>query len=189
MDPVPSGSSRFSGSSQNPFFGSGSSRERLNKSAASAQSGSGKVISGLQSDLLQSRTALESTRGQLRMSQRAVESLTRQKGESGPARTLEHETNDSARCTTDDLLETKSRMTAEIDGLNRSLARKERMQEEALGRARVAEAALADLQQAHRVLTISSKSKIKELEAAKQRSEEAKAQADSAYGALSRGMK
>lgn len=73
-------SSRASNGSQNPFFGSGSSRERLNKSAASAQSGSGKVISGLQSDLLQARTALESTRGQLRLSQRAVESLTRQKG-------------------------------------------------------------------------------------------------------------
>lgn len=89
----------------------------------------------------------------------------------------------------DDLQETKARLLAEIDSLDRTLSRKERMQDEALGRARVAEAALADLQQAHRVLTMSSKSKIKELEAAKQRSDEARAQADSAYGALSRGMK
>ena len=75
--PLPSGSS-----SSNPFFGSsGVTRERLSKSAASAQSGSGKVISGLQSDLLQARSALESTRGQLRLSQRAVEHLGRQTGE------------------------------------------------------------------------------------------------------------
>ena len=73
-------SSRVSNGFQSPFFGSGNSRDRLNKSAASAQSGSGKVISNLQSDLLQSRTALESTRGQLRLSQRAVETLSRQKG-------------------------------------------------------------------------------------------------------------
>lgn len=76
--PLPSGSP-----SSNPFFGSsGVTRERLSKSAASAQSGSGKVISGLQSDLLQARSALESTRGQLRLSQRAVEHLGRQTGES-----------------------------------------------------------------------------------------------------------
>lgn len=76
--PLPSGVP-----SANPFFGSSAStRERLSKSAASAQSGSGKVISGLQSDLLQARTALESTRGQLRLSQRAVEHLGRQTGES-----------------------------------------------------------------------------------------------------------
>jgi hypothetical protein len=65
----------------NPFFGSsGAARERLSKSAVSAQSGSGKVISGLQSDLLQTRSALESTREQLRLSQRAVEALGRQVG-------------------------------------------------------------------------------------------------------------
>jgi len=75
--------SRTPGPSANPFFGSGrASHERLSKSAASAQSGSGRVISGLQSDLLQARTALESTRGQLRLSQRAVEYLGRQNGAS-----------------------------------------------------------------------------------------------------------
>lgn len=74
------GGGRPSAAAENPFFGSGASRERLSKSAASAQSGSGKVISGLQSDLLQARSALESTRGQLRLSQRAVEFLGRQSG-------------------------------------------------------------------------------------------------------------
>lgn len=72
---------RSPSSASNPFFGSsGASRERLSKSATSAQSGSGKVISSLQSDLLQTRTALESTRGQLRLSQRAVDFLGRQNG-------------------------------------------------------------------------------------------------------------
>jgi hypothetical protein len=74
------GGPRGSVASENPFFGSGASRERLSKSAASAQSGSGKVISGLQSELLQAKSALESTRGQLRLSQRAVEFLGRQSG-------------------------------------------------------------------------------------------------------------
>lgn len=67
-------------SAENPFFGSGASRERMKNSVASAASGSGKVISGLQSDLLQARSALESTRGQLRLSQRAVDFLGRQNG-------------------------------------------------------------------------------------------------------------
>lgn len=65
----------------NPFFGSaGSSRERISKSAASASSGSGKVISGLQSELLARSSALDTARQQLRVSQRAVEFLTRQNG-------------------------------------------------------------------------------------------------------------
>lgn len=67
---------------ENPFFSSGTpARERLSKSASSAMSGSGKVISGLQSELLQAKNALESTRGQLRLSQRAVDFLGRQNGE------------------------------------------------------------------------------------------------------------
>lgn len=80
--PKPNGTRLSStAAAENPFFGSGqSSRERMSKSAASSQSGSGKVISGLQSDLLQARSALESTRGQLRLSQRAVEHLGRQTG-------------------------------------------------------------------------------------------------------------
>lgn len=171
--PEPTASSSKSNGSarqygESPFFASGASRERISKSAVSAQSGSGKVISGLQSDLLQARSALESTRGQLRLSQRAVEFLGRQN---------------------DDLKETKERLSTEIEGLNRSLARKERLQEEALGRARVAEASLGELQQTHRAAVSSHKGKMKELEEGKHRSDEARAKAESEYGALSRGMK
>lgn len=157
------------GGGDNPFFGgSGAARDRLNKSTASSQSGSGKVISTLQSDLLQARSALDSMRGQLRVSQRAVEHLGR---------------------VSEDLKDGKERDRAEIEGLTRTLARRERMQEEALGRARVAEAALAELQLAHKALMASSKSRIKELEEGKKRADEARAKADAEYAALSRGMK
>ncbi|GAA6020912.1 hypothetical protein JCM10207_003185 [Rhodosporidiobolus poonsookiae] len=163
-----SGGGRSSIAPENPFFGSGAARERISKSAASAQSGSGKVISALQSDLLQARTALESTRGQLRLSQRAVEFLGRQ---------------------SEDLKETKERLTNEIDGLNRQITRKERLQEEALGRARVAEAALAKLQQEHRALQTSQKERIKLLEETAKKAEEAKGKADREYASLRDGLR
>ncbi|GAA5868937.1 hypothetical protein JCM1840_005166, partial [Sporobolomyces johnsonii] len=165
---LPSASPRPSSSSENPFFGSGAARERLSKSAASAQSGSGKVISGLQSDLLQARTALEATRGQLRLSQRAVDFLGRQN---------------------EDLKETKDRLTTEIDSLHRQFTRKERLQEEALGRARVAEAALAALREEHRSTVGGQKARMKELEEAARRAGEAKARAESEYTSLREGMK
>ncbi|GAA5855315.1 hypothetical protein JCM8547_009029 [Rhodosporidiobolus lusitaniae] len=154
--------------SENPFFGGASSRERLSKSAASAQSGSGKVISGLQSDLLQARSALESTRGQLRLSQRAVEFLGRQ---------------------TEDLKETKDRLSLEIDGLNRQLTRKERLQEEALGRARVAEAALGKLQEEHRKLEKSAKERVKGAEERAARAEEERKKGEREYASLREGLK
>ncbi|GAA5843887.1 hypothetical protein JCM11251_003544 [Rhodosporidiobolus azoricus] len=172
--PSPSGGSGGGGglrghaAPENPFFGSGAARERLSKSAASAQSGSGKVISQLQSDVLQARSALEATRGQLRLSQRAVESLGRQ---------------------TEDLKETKERLTSEIEGLNRQIARKERLQEEALGRARVAESALEKLQVEHRMLQTSQKERIRQLEEAAKKAEETKTKTDREYTSLRDGMK
>ncbi len=64
----------------------------------------------------------------------------------------------------DDLKETKDRLSSEIEGLHKMLARKERNQEEALGRARVAEGALATLQTTHKSETAAARSKIKDLE-------------------------
>lgn len=64
----------------------------------------------------------------------------------------------------DDLKETKERLSSEIEGLHKMLARKERNQEEALGRARVAEAGLAELQATHKIESTASKARIKELE-------------------------
>ncbi|BGP47776.1 hypothetical protein JCM10450v2_003641 [Rhodotorula kratochvilovae] len=160
---------RSPSNASNPFFGSSSaSRERLSKSAASAQSGSGRVISGLQSDLLQARTALESTRGQLRLSQRAVEFLGRQN---------------------EDLKETKERLTGEIEQLNRQIARKERLQDEALVRARTAEGALAALQKEHAELERGVKGKMKELEEGTKRAEEAKVKSEREYAGLRDGLR
>ncbi|GAA5946167.1 hypothetical protein JCM3775_006303 [Rhodotorula graminis] len=161
--------SRSSGPSSNPFFGSGrASSERLSKSAASSQSGSGRVISGLQSDLLQARTALESTRGQLRLSQRAVEFLGRQN---------------------EDLKETKDRLSSEIDGLNRQLARKERLQDEALTRARTAEGALQVLQKQHSELERGVKGRMKELEEGAKKAEDAKVRSEREYAGLRDGLR
>lgn len=186
--PLPSGSP-----SSNPFFGSsGVTRERLSKSAASAQSGSGKVISGLQSDLLQARSALESTRGQLRLSQRAVEHLGRQTGEfrelwSGPERSVCSPC--AGRWYTEDLRETKERLSSEIQGLNRQLARKERLQDEALARARAAEASLATVQKELADLKATVKSRMKELEEGAKRAEEAKVRTEREYTALRDGLR
>ncbi|GAA5914702.1 hypothetical protein JCM8208_000417 [Rhodotorula glutinis] len=161
--------SRTAGPSANPFFGSGrASSERLSKSAASSQSGSGRVISGLQSDLLQARTALESTRGQLRLSQRAVEFLGRQN---------------------EDLKETKDRLASEIDGLNRQLARKERLQDEALTRARTAEGALQALQKQHSELERGVKGRMKELEEGAKKAEDARVRSEREYTGLRDGLR
>ncbi|GAA6026347.1 hypothetical protein JCM8202_001955 [Rhodotorula sphaerocarpa] len=162
--PLPSGNP-----SSNPFFGASRySRDRVSQSAASAQSGSGKVISGLQSDLLQARAALESTRGQLRLSQRAVEHLGRQ---------------------TEDLRETKDRLSSEIDGLSRQLARKERLQEEALTRARAAESSLSSTQQELADVKASVKGRLKELEERSKAAEEVKVRTEKEYAALRDGMR
>lgn len=93
--------------SDNPFFGSGAAaRDRLTKSSTSAQSGSGKVIASLQSDLISARSTIDSTQSQLRLSQKAVESLQRSLGA--------HLRGLSARLTTsaDTLRQTTSRTRA-----------------------------------------------------------------------------
>ncbi|BGP15626.1 hypothetical protein JCM10213_004146 [Rhodosporidiobolus nylandii] len=165
---LPAPTSRASYAPENPFFGSTSSRERLSKSAASAQSGSGRVISGLQSDLLQARSALESTRGQLRLSQRAVEFLGRQN---------------------EDLKETRDRLTTEIDSLHRQITRKERLQEEALSRARVAEKALEEIRGEHRALKDGTRERVKQAEEGRREAEERGMKAHREYEGLREGVR
>ncbi|GAA5964394.1 hypothetical protein JCM3765_006402 [Sporobolomyces pararoseus] len=154
---------------ENPFFSSGTpARERLSKSASSAMSGSGKVISGLQSELLQSKNALESTRGQLRLSQRAVDFLGRQN---------------------EDLKETKERLNTEIESLTRQLNRRERTTEETLSRARLAEASLATLQTEHKTYVSTHKSRTKELEENEKKSREELKRVEMEYENLRDGMR
>ncbi|KAI5479199.1 hypothetical protein MNV49_004060 [Pseudohyphozyma bogoriensis] len=167
------GSSRANGAStriadQNPFFGSGNSRERMKNSAASANSGSGKVISGLQSELISVKSTLDAVRSQLRLSQKAVEHLTKQN---------------------DDLKESKERFNSETDGLAKMLSRKERLHDELQTRATVAESSLASLQQNHQELATTSEARIAELEQKCEEAEGSKAKAESEYESLRGGMK
>ncbi|GAA5884113.1 hypothetical protein JCM16303_005922 [Sporobolomyces ruberrimus] len=154
---------------ENPFFSSGTpARERLSKSASSAQSGSGKVISGLQSELLLAKNGLESTRGQLRLSQRAVDFLGRQN---------------------EDLKETKERLNVEIESLTRQLNRRERTGEETLTRARQAESSLTSLQTEHKQYISGHKQRTKDLEESEKRSREELKRVEMEYEGLRSGMR
>ncbi|KAK4053387.1 hypothetical protein OIV83_001551 [Microbotryomycetes sp. JL201] len=157
--------------SENPFFGNaGAARDRLINSAASSQSTSGKMIATLQSDILHGmtnkssiayrlRSSLDTTRNQLRMSQRAVETLNRQN---------------------DELKDTKTRLLQEIESLKRSLERRERNTNELLARARAAELSLDSL----RTEMTGSKQKMKALEESAQQAETIKAQSLAAQDAV-----
>jgi hypothetical protein len=90
---------------------------------------------------------------------------------------------------TEDLKETRDRLTSEIDGLNRQINRKERMQEEALGRARTAEKSLGEVQTELREVKASQKEKIKALEEGAKRSEEMRGKAEREYASLREGIK
>ncbi|KAK7686219.1 hypothetical protein QCA50_010439 [Cerrena zonata] len=74
-----------------------------------------KVLADLQAGVLNAKNALENTKAQLRLSQRQVSQLTRQ---------------------TEDLKEVRERLRLENEGLNNVVARKERLLQEVLDRAR-----------------------------------------------------
>ena len=68
-----------------------------------------KVLADLQAGVLNAKNALENTKGQLKLSQRQISSLTR---------------------LTEDLKETRERLRLENEGLNNVVARKERLLQE-----------------------------------------------------------
>ncbi|KAH8929652.1 hypothetical protein BT69DRAFT_1256013 [Atractiella rhizophila] len=167
--PSPSQSSHhLDVTSSNPFFGGTSGRNRVVQGQISAQSGTGKVITSLQQDLASVRSVLESTRGQLRISQRAVEALTR---------------------TSEDLKDGKERLRLENEGLSKMVSRKERMLEETLERARKAESSLANLKEIHKRDTNDTKSKIKDMEARTEEAEGYRKKCDSEYQAMKASVK
>lgn len=69
------------------------------------------------------------------------------------------------------------------------IARKERLQEEALRRAKVAESTLASLQKTYQEETSAYKSRLKLLEESTSEAELARAKAESEYNSLRAGMK
>ncbi|CAK5267769.1 unnamed protein product [Mycena citricolor] len=113
--------------------------------STSAGGGTTKVLADLQTGVLNARTALENTKAQLRLAQRSVAQLTRQ---------------------TEDLKEGRERLRLENEGLNNVVARKERLLQEVLERARKAETESAALKTQSKTETTSTKKTIRELELA-----------------------
>ncbi|KAN0088144.1 hypothetical protein V8E55_005201 [Tylopilus felleus] len=107
--------------------------------------GTSKVLADLQTGVINARNALENTKAQLRLSQRTVAQLTRQ---------------------TEDLKEGRERLRLENEGLNNVVARKERLLQEVLERARKAEAEAATLKSQLKTETTTSKRSLREMEAA-----------------------
>ncbi|KAI0738425.1 hypothetical protein C8Q80DRAFT_1205159 [Daedaleopsis nitida] len=102
-----------------------------------------KVLADLQAGVLNAKNALENTKAQLRVSQRQVSQLTRQ---------------------TEDLKEVRERLRLENEGLNNVVARKERLLQEVLDRARKAEAEVITLKSQLKNETSTSKKTIREME-------------------------
>ncbi|OXG73625.1 hypothetical protein C349_06489 [Cryptococcus neoformans var. grubii Br795] len=102
----------------------------------------GSVGSGRKTELLSVKSHLERVKAEVRAGQRRVEQLTRQK---------------------EGLQETKERMRVENDSLNNVIARKERLLQEILERARAAETSLKDLQQTSKSLDQATKKKVQEM--------------------------
>ncbi|KAF8628724.1 hypothetical protein AX17_005946 [Amanita inopinata Kibby_2008] len=117
----------------------------LSRRTSLIHGGTTKVLADLQLGVINARSALENTKGQLRLSQRTVAQLTRQ---------------------TEDLKEGRERLRLENEGLNNVVARKERLLQEVLERARKAEAESATLKSQLKTETTTTKKAMREMEAA-----------------------
>lgn len=116
-----------------------------NKRHSLTPGGTTKVLADLQAGVVNARNALENTKAQLRLSQRTVAQLTRQ---------------------TEDLKEGRERLRLENEGLNNVVARKERLLQEVLERARKAETESTALKTQLKSETSTSKKTIREMELA-----------------------
>ncbi|KZP24476.1 hypothetical protein FIBSPDRAFT_857165 [Athelia psychrophila] len=114
-----------------------------NKRLSLTPGGTTKVLADLQTGVINARNALENTKTQLRVSQRSVAQLTRQ---------------------TEDLKEGRERLRLENEGLNNVVARKERLLQEVLERARKAEAEAATLKGQLKSETTASKKIMRDME-------------------------
>lgn len=160
----------------NPFFSSGGGRDRgamihqnqQNNLKASNGGNTGKVITTLQSDLLYARTALDQSKSQLRLSQRAVESLNRQ---------------------TEDLKESMCRLRLENEGLSKMLNRKERTVSELIERVKKSESELNLLRQDKKELDSNIKKISKETEEVVKDSIRRRDRAESQYEAIRSGVR
>jgi len=127
-----------------------------------------KVLADLQAGVLNAKNALENTKGQLRLSQRQVSQLTRQ---------------------VEDLKEGRERLRLENEGLNNVVARKERLLQEVLDRARKAEAEVVSLKAQLKTETATSKKSIREMEASLAESQARSQKSEREYLTLRDSMK
>lgn len=102
-----------------------------------------KVLADLQAGVMASRTALDNAKTQLRISQRTVAQLTRQN---------------------EDLKEGRERLRLENEGLNNVVARKERLLQEVLERARKAESEALSYKTQLKQETSTAKKSLREME-------------------------
>ncbi|KAH9479196.1 hypothetical protein JR316_0007782 [Psilocybe cubensis] len=130
--------------------------------------GTTKVLADLQTGVVNARNALENTKAQLRLAQRSVAQLTRQ---------------------TEDLKEGRERLRLENEGLNNVVARKERLLQEVLERARKAEAEAATLKSQLKSETSTSKKTIRELESSLAECTARTAKAEREYTVLRESVK
>ncbi|KAI0923633.1 hypothetical protein AcW1_006531 [Taiwanofungus camphoratus] len=114
-----------------------------NRRTSFAPGNTTKVLADLQAGVLNAKNALENTKAQLRVSQRQVSQLTRQ---------------------TEDLKEVRERLRLENEGLNNVVARKERLLQEVLERARKAEAEVISLKAQLKSETANSKKSLREMD-------------------------
>ncbi|KDR80838.1 hypothetical protein GALMADRAFT_241310 [Galerina marginata CBS 339.88] len=139
-----------------------------NKRLSLTPGGTTKVLADLQTGVVNARNALENTKQQLRLSQRSVAQLTRQ---------------------TEDLKEGRERLRLENEGLNNVVARKERLLQEVLERARKAEAEAAALKAQLKTETSTSKKTIREMESALSESTALSQKSEREYITLRDGLK
>lgn len=126
------------------------------------------MLADLQTGVVNARNALENTKSQLRLSQRTVSQLTR---------------------LNEDLKESRERLRLENEGLNNVVARKERLLQEVLERARKAEAEAAQLKQQLKSETTVSKKALREMESALAESTALSSKSEREYLTLRDSMK
>jgi len=154
------------GASSNSF--SSPAATSPNRRASFAPGNTTKVLADLQAGVLNAKNALENTKGQLRLSQRQVSQLTRQ---------------------TEDLKEVRERLRLENEGLNNVVARKERLLQEVLDRARRAEAEVVSLKSQLKQETTSSKKTMREMESSVAESSARTLKSEREYATLRDSMK
>ncbi|OBZ74086.1 hypothetical protein A0H81_06269 [Grifola frondosa] len=139
-----------------------------NRRASFAPGNTTRVLADLQTGVMNAKNALENTKAQLRVSQRQVSQLTRQ---------------------TEDLKEVRERLRLENEGLNNVVARKERLLQEVLDRARKAEAEVLSLRAQLKSESTNSKKSMRDMETSLTESNARSQKAEREYAVLRDSVK